>query len=73
MNTVVLGKDRYHLQDQMTNWCSTYIGPGRWSYADPKTWKGLEPNLWIINSAFGTTRISFKEEKHLTLFMLRWL
>lgn len=72
MNECRFGKDRYHQHIEMSTWCREQIGPGIWAYATPKSWEGMEPNIWIIHSMFGNTTFAFKESKHLTLFLLRW-
>jgi hypothetical protein len=66
------GKDRYHEQKDMEEWCHNNIGPGCWTYGTPLTWKGMGNNLWVVNSIFGSTTFAFKNPKDLTLFILRW-
>jgi hypothetical protein len=69
---ITFGKDRYHEQKDMEEWCYNNIGPGRWTYHFPLTWKGMGDNLWVVYSTFGNTTFAFKNDKHLTMFMLRW-
>jgi hypothetical protein len=72
MNFYTFGKDRYHLNGEMEQWCRENIGQGGWSYANPKTWEGMNGKIWVMSSMFGNTKFSFKDPKHLTLFLLRW-
>lgn len=67
--TVSLGRDRYHLQDDMVAWCRENVGLGSW-------WNSL-PALpaeqdWSIQCIFGRTTFWFKRESDATLFALRW-
>jgi hypothetical protein len=66
---VEFGKDRYHLNDDMQSWCTDNFGIGGWVYANPDDW---EERYWAISSAFGNTTFYFKDEKHATIFALRW-
>lgn len=77
MNTVVkykvtLGKNRYHQQPIMENWCRENLGPGKWLYGTPETWEGLDNINWSIDSMFGNTTFAFKDPKHFSMFVLRW-
>jgi hypothetical protein len=72
MNFYTFGKDKYHLHPEIEQWCRENIGDGGWSYADPKTWEGMHGKIWVMSSMFGNTKFSFKDPKHLTLFLLRW-
>lgn len=73
-NYITFGKDRYHQHLEMATWCSNNIGNGGWSAG----WDNQLPNqfhkkyVWRIESMFGNTTFTFKEAKHLTLFLLRW-
>ena len=72
MNEITFGKDRYHLQGEMEQWCKKHIGPGGWTGGSPKTWEGMGDKIWVISCMFGETTFAFKEQKHYTLFVLRW-
>lgn len=72
MNEITFDKDKYHLHPEMENWCHKNIGPGGWTWGSPTTWEGMGNKIWIMHSMFGNTTFSFKEEKHLMLFLLRW-
>jgi len=72
MNFYTFGKDRYHLNGEMEQWCKENIGEGGWSYSNLKTWEGMHGKIWVMSSMFGNTKFSFKDPKHLTLFLLRW-
>ena len=69
---ITFGKDRYHQHIEMEYWCEKNIGHGGWSYDTPTTWEGMDGKIWIIHSMFGNTTFTFKEAKHLTLFLLKW-
>lgn len=69
---VTFSKERYHQHVEMEYWCEKNIGHGGWSYDTHATWEGMEGKIWIIHSMFGNTTFTFKEAKHLTLFLLRW-
>lgn len=68
---VRFGKSRYHQHMEMCAWCRLIIGEGKWLDGTPKTWAGINVN-WCVDSMFGTTTFSFKDPKHLTMFLLRW-
>lgn len=64
MTTVEFGKRDYHRISEMCMWLRENIGPG-----------GYAPVLdakWKIESAFGNTMFTFKEEKHASMFALKW-
>jgi hypothetical protein len=61
---VTFGKDKYHLNREMEQWCEEHIGPGGWVRCNN--------DLWNVTSIFGDTTFSFKEKEHLTWFMLVW-
>lgn len=74
MVTVEFGKENYHEQGIMINWCNKYIGTNPpysdWCWATPDKWP--KDNKWAIQSMFGTTFFYFKEEKDATMFILKW-
>jgi hypothetical protein len=72
VNFYTFGKDRYHLNGEMEQWCRENIGDGGWSYANPETWEGMGDKIWVMSSMFGNTKFSFKDPKDLTMFLLRW-
>ena len=61
---VTFGKDRYHLLDQMREWCRNTIGAGGYFINDHC--------VWHIITVFGNSTFSFKRESDATLFALRW-
>lgn len=69
---ITFGKDRYHEQKDMEEWCHNNIGPGCWSYSSPLTWRGMGDKLWVVYTMFGSTTFAFKNASDLTLFILRW-
>lgn len=75
MTTIVeFGKDHYHLQDKMEEWCEHNIGcnPGYSNYvwSKPDGWEGS--CTWCIASAFGNTFFYFKNHDDATFFALKW-
>ena len=72
MNAITFGKDHYHLNGEMEQWCRTYAGEGRWIGGQLKTWEGMESYVWAIESMFGNTTFMFKEDKHYMWFVLKW-
>jgi hypothetical protein len=72
MNEITFGKERYYQQGAMEVWCAEHIGRGGWTYSTPQTWEGMAGKIWVMFSMFGNTTFCFKEEKHLTFFLLRW-
>ncbi len=64
MHEVVFGRDKYHLQGDMTKWCKENIGIGGWLKE--------EGQVWSVDSAFGNTFFKFNNESDMTLFLLRW-
>ena len=65
-------KRRYHLHGDMMNWCNENIGKGGWSYDTPKTWEGMDGEIWVVRCAFGNTVFAFKNEADASMFILRW-
>jgi hypothetical protein len=72
-NKITFDKDRYHQNPEMEQWCHANIGNGGWTYATPNTWEGMGGKIWGMHSMFGHTTFVFKDPKHLTLFLLKWL
>jgi hypothetical protein len=72
MNSITFNNTQFHLNDVMAEWCSEYVGPGRWGYDTPKTWDGMDSKVWVMHSMFGNTTFAFKNEKDYTWFLLRW-
>lgn len=73
MNKITFGKDRYHQHPDMEAWCHKHIGKGGWTWGEPKTWEGLNDQVWVMYSMFGNTTFVFKEDRHYTMFILYWL
>lgn len=65
---ITFGKDRYHQHPEMEAWCAEKIGKGGWIYRFEQS----GDDLWGVKSMFGNTTFSFKDPKHLTLFLLVW-
>ncbi len=71
-NFITFGKDQYHLHREMESWCEQQFGQGKWiGERYPKDWTGMPD--WTVHSMFGNTTFAFKEEKHYTWFILKWL
>ena len=69
---ITFDNTRYHLQSEMEKWCKENVGTGCWTFGKARTWEGMGDNLWTIDSMFGNTTFSFKDEKDYTWFVLRW-
>jgi hypothetical protein len=67
MTKFKFGKDKYHLQEEIRTWCRENFGYGMWSNPKDHTAE------WGFDSGFGTTIYYFKQEKHATMFALRWV
>lgn len=65
---ITFGKDRYHQIYEMEQWCRTTIGNGGWHTIN----SAPDEMDWWMNVMFGNTTFAFKQEKHYTLFILRW-
>lgn len=72
MNAITFNNTYYHLNGEMEQWCRKYAGEGKWVGGKLKTWEGMEPNVWAVESMFGHTTFMFKEDKHYHWFVLRW-
>jgi hypothetical protein len=69
---ITFSKEYYHLNGEMEQWCKNNVGPGKWIGGTLKTWEGMEPNVWVMESMFGNTTFTFKDPRHLTYFLLRF-
>ena len=66
--SVVVERDRFHLQQDMEAWCHQYIGLGGWY-----PFSGIPPDRdWVMESYFGRTNFWFRRPEDRTLFILRW-
>jgi hypothetical protein len=72
MNVIIFDNTRYHEHLDMIAWCEQNIGHGGWAFSIPKSWESLGSKLWAVSTGFGNTTFAFKEEKYLTIFLLRW-
>jgi len=72
MHEITFNNTRYHLNGEMEQWCKDNIGEGKWVGGKLKTWEGMKPNVWAIESMFGNTTFMFKEDKDYMWFLLRW-
>lgn len=70
---IKFGREKYHLQGEMEQWCREHIGPGQWTSATPKTWEGMGDSIWVIHCMFGYTTFAFKSKRDYTYFLLRWI
>lgn len=69
---IEFGRDYYHLQDEMQNWCMRHFGNGEWTSGPVKTWMGMHFINWVIWCQFGTTFFQFRQESDAVLFALKW-
>jgi hypothetical protein len=68
---VTYGKDYYHLQNEMSQWCVKHFGEGKWiGDRYPRDWTGLP--RWTIHCMFGHTTFAFKQRKDYHWFLLKW-
>ena len=63
MNSITFGREHYHLNDKMEQWCYNNIGKGSWTYTTPETWDSMDGKIWAMHSMFGNTTFCFKDEK----------
>ena len=71
MNQITFGKDQYHLNGKMQQWCKNTLGPPAYSVDNIRD-DGDRKNLWTYKGIFGNTTYFFKNEKDYTMFILRW-
>lgn len=69
MIEVHFGKAKYHLQNEMIEWCKEYISP-HYGWREPSRERWGDD--WGVSSYFGNTWFYFIEEKHANWFKLRW-
>lgn len=70
MDKLIFGNDVYHLNEGMVAWCRENIGKGGWVLnrgIDSDSW------LWEIESAFGYTGFSFKNQSDKEKFIAEWM
>lgn len=65
---VSFGKDRFHEQEDMIQWCRKNLGTGGWNQS-----LVLGESRWRVDSMFGNTHFWFKEERDYLLFCLKWM
>jgi hypothetical protein len=67
MTEVWFGKDKYHLHQEMYQWCADHLGEGGWGipYRNGTSRWGLDVN-------FGNSCFYFRYEEDATLFALKW-
>jgi hypothetical protein len=63
--SITLDRDHYSKQMEIQHWCEEYIGPGGWIPS--------ERYKWLIESTFGYTRMTFKNQRDANWFAMRWL
>jgi len=68
---VQFGKDYYHRQGAMFDWCQENFGKGWWSSGEPDTWEGIH-GTWVIWSMFGNTFFAFRHDRDAVAFRLKW-
>lgn len=68
LTRISFGKDRYHQQREMLDWCETNLGDGGYFAFT----KNPDHARWSVESMFGSTHFFFKEEKDAVLFGLIW-
>ena len=68
MKTLKFGKNKYHLHTEMIQWAKDNIGTGGWRIPSKELWG----DSWGIVINFGEQTWYFVDEKHATMFVLRW-
>jgi len=66
-NKITFGKDKYHLNKEMMEWCLEFIGVC--NIGSPVT--DTDPT-WDMTIVFGNSTYYFKHERDFILFTLRW-
>lgn len=64
--SIRFGKDKYHLHVNMEEWCAVHLGAGGWAYTL------LDNDVWCIQSMFGNTTFTFRNDADATMFRLVW-
>jgi hypothetical protein len=60
----IIGKEKYHMHNEIMQWCNDHIGDGGYTQ---------QPNpLWDMVLVYGTATYYFKHERDLVFFTLRW-
>ena len=72
IHKITFGWDRYHQHGEMIEWCKENCGCGTWVYDSPQTWVGLETVNWTVHNWLSCITFSFRDSKHLSMFILRW-
>lgn len=67
-NKITFGKDKYHLNKEMMEWCLNFIGVCNIGSLAAD----INP-AWDMTTAFGNSTYYFKHEHDLILFSLRWV
>ena len=66
MNTVRFDKNKFHLHQEMMQWCRDNIGPGSWVSMY------VENGKWAIDIIFGNTTFVFKDPEDMLMFKMIW-
>lgn len=64
---IEFGKDRFHQQNEMIQWCKHNLGEGGWGGYN-KT--GIKQ--WAVESMFGNTFFYFRNPNDAFMFKLMW-
>ena len=65
MIRIEFGKDQWHQINNMVQWCRDNLGDSGWLYGNPDV-------MWCVESAFGNTMFTFRQEQDAILFSLKW-
>ena len=68
MTQVTINRDRFHIANDIIEWCKQNFGPGKWGYMAVD-----DTRRWSVDSAFGNHHFYFREEADANWFKLKWL
>jgi hypothetical protein len=69
MIEIITSREKYRHYKEMIVWCTEQFGPG-WNMDSPAYQIANLP--WGEDGLFGCTFWTFRDNKHATLFSLRW-
>ena len=58
MHRIEFGRDRYHQQQEMIDWCETTLVPGGWREPSHERWG----DFWGVEINFGNTTFMFERD-----------
>lgn len=67
MTEVWFGKDKYHMHQEMYQWCQDHLGEGGWGVPYRNG-----TGRWGLDITFGNSCFYFLYDEDATLFALKW-